>query len=187
MVVHLRGEIGTTVCGRTGALLSITENESGATCQTCLRRIERRRHPPEPDVTKPAEPATAPVLSNSARSFYSNYSKIAGVTFANSDGPWRQQIVARCRVGEQLSLVREPDNPVSSSAIAIFRRTGEQLGYRGPHFEPRLGRGVRRWVHHSRHNCRPYGRRRQEPRGKHFPRSLSARNGTSASSRDRGR
>ena len=184
MVVHLRGEIGTTVCGRTGALLSITENESGATCQTCLRRIERRRHPPEPDVTKPAEPAPAPVLSNSARSFYS---KIAGVTFANSDGPWRQQIVARCRVGEQLSLVREPDNPVSSSAIAIFRRTGEQLGYRGPHFEPRLGRGVRRWVHHSRHNFRPYGRRRQEPRGKHFPRSLSARNGTSASSRDRGR
>jgi hypothetical protein len=48
-----------------------------------------------------------------ARSFFT---KVAGVTHED-----RQDMVARCRVGERLMLVREPNNPVSSGAIKVMR------------------------------------------------------------------
>jgi hypothetical protein len=57
------------------------------------------------------------------------FTKIAGVTHRNKDRKSRQRLIARCRVGEELVLEREPDNPVDPNAIKVLRVTGEQLGY----------------------------------------------------------
>jgi hypothetical protein len=65
---------------------------------------------------------------------------IAGVTKQNADGSDRQSLVKALRAGEELRLVREPNNPYDKYAIAIFRSTGGQLGY--------LPRGDRRLADH---------------------------------------
>ena len=57
------------------------------------------------------------------------FTKIAGVTHRNKGGKSRQRLIAQCRVGEELVLEREPDNPVDQDAIRVLRVTGEQLGY----------------------------------------------------------
>jgi hypothetical protein len=57
------------------------------------------------------------------------FTKIAGVTYHNEDRTSRQRIITQCRIGEELVLQREPDNPVDPKAIKILRVTGEQLGY----------------------------------------------------------
>ena len=55
--------------------------------------------------------------------------KIAGVTHQNADGSDRQTLIKTLRPGEELKLVREPDNPYDKCAIAVFKLSGEQLGY----------------------------------------------------------
>jgi len=55
--------------------------------------------------------------------------KVVGVTYENPDGTNRQEIIAKCRAGEPLNLVREPKNPKHERAIAVYRRSGEQIGY----------------------------------------------------------
>jgi len=57
------------------------------------------------------------------------FTKIAGVTHPNKDRKSRQRLISQCRVGEELVLEREPDNPVDPKAIKVLRVTGEQLGY----------------------------------------------------------
>ena len=57
------------------------------------------------------------------------FTKIAGVTHRNRDRKSRQRLIAQCRIGEELVLEREPDNPVDPNAIKVLRVTGEQLGY----------------------------------------------------------
>ncbi len=57
------------------------------------------------------------------------FTKIAGVTHRNKDRKSRQRLIAQCRVGEELILEREPDNPVDPGAVRVLRLTGEQLGY----------------------------------------------------------
>lgn len=57
------------------------------------------------------------------------YSKVRGVTHENPDGSSRQEIIKRCRIGELLELVPEPDNPVDKNALALRRNTREQVGY----------------------------------------------------------
>lgn len=54
---------------------------------------------------------------------------IAGVTKQNRDGTDRQILVKTLRPGEELNLVRELENPYDKYAVAVFRSTGEQLGY----------------------------------------------------------
>jgi hypothetical protein len=54
---------------------------------------------------------------------------IAGVTKQNSDGTDRQALIKSIRAGDELKLVREPNNPHDKYAIAVFRASGEQLGY----------------------------------------------------------
>lgn len=54
---------------------------------------------------------------------------IRGVTKQNRDGTDRQVLVKTLRPGEELKLVREPENPYDKYAVAVFRSTGEQLGY----------------------------------------------------------
>jgi HIRAN domain len=67
------------------------------------------------------------------------YTKVRGVSYCNHDGSNRQQLIARCRIGEELQLVREPGNPVSSDAVKTVRRTGEQIGYLSAYV---VGRGL---------------------------------------------
>lgn len=57
------------------------------------------------------------------------YTKVAGVTHPNSDGSDRQKIIVRCRVGEHVQLVREPDNPYDRYAVRVLNQAGEQIGY----------------------------------------------------------
>jgi len=60
------------------------------------------------------------------RSFFT---KVAGVSHRNSNRTSRQAIISRCRVGEELLLVCEPDNSFDPNAIKVLRANGEQLGY----------------------------------------------------------
>jgi hypothetical protein len=57
------------------------------------------------------------------------FTKVAGVSYENRDGTSRQSIIKRCRPGEILHLVREPDNPHDANAVKVLRQNGEQLGY----------------------------------------------------------
>ncbi len=61
-----------------------------------------------------------------ARSFYS---KIVGVTYKNADGSDRQKLIKRCQVGEALFLLRDEENQHDSNAVAVCRKSGEQLGH----------------------------------------------------------
>jgi hypothetical protein len=54
---------------------------------------------------------------------------IAGVTKQNPDGTERQALVKTLSRGEAVRLVREPNNPYDKYAVAVFRTSGEQLGY----------------------------------------------------------
>jgi hypothetical protein len=57
------------------------------------------------------------------------FTKVVGVSYENKDGTSRQSIIERCRPGEILRLVREPDNPHDTNAVKVLRQNGEQLGY----------------------------------------------------------
>ena len=50
--------------------------------------------------------------------------RVVGVTFEN-----RQEVVAILKVGEQITLRREPTNPYDANAIRVERLTCEQIGY----------------------------------------------------------
>jgi hypothetical protein len=41
----------------------------------------------------------------------------------------RQQIIAKCRAGDKLLLIPEPNNPKDSYAVMVCRLSGEQIGY----------------------------------------------------------
>ncbi|ADJ28773.1 HIRAN domain-containing protein [Nitrosococcus watsonii] len=55
--------------------------------------------------------------------------RLRGSPYANSDGIQRQDLVVKCRRGDRLSLVAEPDNPHDRHAVAVFNGTRQQLGY----------------------------------------------------------
>lgn len=57
------------------------------------------------------------------------FAKVAGVTFPNDDGSERQQIIRRCKAGEQLVLRHQPDNAYSEFAIQVLRKNGQQIGH----------------------------------------------------------
>jgi len=61
-----------------------------------------------------------------------------GERFDNEDGTSRQDELARCDVGEPVSLVREPDNPHDPAAVAIFSLRNVRVGY--------LDRTRARWI-----------------------------------------
>jgi hypothetical protein len=54
---------------------------------------------------------------------------IAGVTHQNADGTDRQAILKALRPGEELRLKHDAGNPYDKFAVAVFRLTGEQVGY----------------------------------------------------------
>lgn len=59
--------------------------------------------------------------------------RVAGITFDNSDGTSRQALARLLRAGDPLDLMREPTNPFDPNAIALYagqgRAAGKQLGY----------------------------------------------------------
>ena len=65
------------------------------------------------------------------------FAKVAGVTHPNPDGVPRQDIIARCSIGDRIAILHEVDNPVSDTAVAvIWCKTGwfgrvsyHQIGY----------------------------------------------------------
>ncbi len=56
---------------------------------------------------------------------------VVGGKYPNPDGTSRLDILRRCRVGERLQLIREPENSHQEDlrAVKVCRETGEQLGY----------------------------------------------------------
>ncbi|HLJ18048.1 MAG TPA: HIRAN domain-containing protein [Bryobacteraceae bacterium] len=68
--------------------------------------------------------ASTEALHTNKRKGRTFFTKVAGVTFEG-----RQEIVARCSVGEHLILVRDPDNRFDPGAIKIIRLNGEELGF----------------------------------------------------------
>lgn len=55
--------------------------------------------------------------------------KVVGVTYQNPDGTKRQEIISKCKVGEDVFLKREYENSYDQYAIAVLRETGEQIGF----------------------------------------------------------
>jgi HIRAN domain len=56
--------------------------------------------------------------------------KVVGVSYDNDDdSSSRQTIIATCRIGERVELIREPDIPYDGNAIKVCRANGEQLGH----------------------------------------------------------
>lgn len=52
-----------------------------------------------------------------------------GERFDNEDGTSRQEELARCKPGEPVRLVREPDNRHDPMAVAVFSARGVRVGY----------------------------------------------------------
>jgi hypothetical protein len=82
-------------------------------------KVEYRLGKGQPAIKVPQAPAQT--YQCRSRSFFT---KVAGVTFEG-----RQQVVARCSVGESLILIRDPRNRFDKGAIKIMRLNGEQLGF----------------------------------------------------------
>ena len=97
--------------------------------------------------------------------------RLRGSSYANNDGTQRQDLVAKCRRGDSLRLVAEPDNPHDRHAVAVFNGAGHQLGYlpsdardastiqRGEPIEAKVLRriGGARWWHKLLGQDRNYG------------------------------
>jgi hypothetical protein len=75
------------------------------------------------------------------------FAHIAGVTFPNDDGTYRQAMLCRCKPLDRLMLEWEQNNPVSQSAIAVHLETGEQLGY----LDSRLGKDTLKRIKKGEH------------------------------------
>lgn len=118
-----RGQLFTAVVEKA---YQLDPSANAATWIDLKVEYELDRGQPAIEIPKPPQPEQ----KGGPRSFYT---KIAGVTFRNSDGSSRQRIIRDCRIGEALLLIREPDNPVDKFAVNVVRRNGQQLGYLGRH------------------------------------------------------
>ena len=73
------------------------------------------------------------------------FAHVAGESFRNDDGTDRQAIIARCRVGDWLFLVPEPDNAHDDNAIRVLTESGQQIGYVERGMAARLAGDVERF------------------------------------------
>lgn len=55
--------------------------------------------------------------------------QVHGIFHKNSNRSSRQDIIAACRVNEEVFLYPQPDNPADHDAIRICRHNGERLGH----------------------------------------------------------
>ena len=58
--------------------------------------------------------------------------KVAGVSYKNTDGSSRQAILGRVRSGDTITLVRDPFNQYDKNAIKVMV-IGQQVGWIGRH------------------------------------------------------
>lgn len=65
------------------------------------------------------------------------YTKVVGVSFEG-----RQRFVRQTRVGEALSLVRDPGNPYDRNAIMVINSSGNQLGFLSKDLAASLARNM---------------------------------------------
>lgn len=54
---------------------------------------------------------------------------LVGESHRNADGTSRQGVLKACAPGEEVRLVREPNNPHGANAILVLDETGKGLGY----------------------------------------------------------
>jgi hypothetical protein len=87
-----------------------------------LRRIEQEKEKEALDRIRKEEHARLMRLRHT-------FAKVAGVTYPNDDGSERQDIIKRCKVGEQLTLRHDAYNEYSIFATQVLRANGEQLGH----------------------------------------------------------
>lgn len=62
------------------------------------------------------------------------HTKVVGTTFENEDGSDRQIAIRKCRPGDAVVLVPEPENPVDPNAVKVCKfesakQLGQQLGH----------------------------------------------------------
>lgn len=55
--------------------------------------------------------------------------RVVGVTFENEDGTNRQEILRTCEIGDEVVLVRNPQDPYDRNAIRVCLSDGSQLGH----------------------------------------------------------
>ncbi len=60
---------------------------------------------------------------------YTFDSRVSGVVHENDDGTSRQVAIGRCVVGEEVVLIRDPENPYDRNAVRVYRLHGNQIGY----------------------------------------------------------
>jgi hypothetical protein len=111
-------------------VLCFTSDLEAELGQTYQVRATVRRHEPYQGV-----PTTyvnrVTILSGVAEAAPSSLTiryAVAGESHKNADGSDRQKIIRRCRVGDPVTLQREPDNPFGSHTVAVLTRHG-QIGY----------------------------------------------------------
>ncbi len=75
----------------------------------------------------------------------SQESFVSGLNQIGRCGTHRQKIIAKCRRGEPIFLVRQPDNPYDSNAVILYRQDGTDIGYlpkeKAVEIAPRLDQG----------------------------------------------
>jgi len=101
-------------------------------CPICTQHV----HTPT-NATPIARP-TAGTISDGGRSlddyedegvFQHVFANLAGINHSNADGIRRQDILAKCRQGEHITLVLDDANEYSKTAVQARRGNGEIIGY----------------------------------------------------------
>ena len=54
---------------------------------------------------------------------------VVGESFRNSDGTSRQAEIKRCRIGELVTLIRDPTNRHDDKAVMVISARGRQIGF----------------------------------------------------------
>ncbi|HEY1605588.1 MAG TPA: HIRAN domain-containing protein [Allosphingosinicella sp.] len=53
---------------------------------------------------------------------------VVGESFRNEDGSERQEEIARCRAGETVELLRDPENRFDANCVRVVSERGVQIG-----------------------------------------------------------
>lgn len=75
-----------------------------------------------------AAPPQAQVKHEDAAPLVERYA-VVGEAQRNLDGSDRQRIIKECKVGDEIRLVREANNPYDENAVALLTARGRQIGY----------------------------------------------------------
>jgi hypothetical protein len=133
-VGHLDAVVGPQVASAiergqlfTAVVKNAYQHEPSANATTWIDlKVEYLLEQGQPAIEIPRAPVAQEQFKGEWKTFYT---RVAGVTFTNANGSDRQAVVSRCRAGDRVRFVREPDNPRDPFAVKVVRRNGEQVGY----------------------------------------------------------